>query len=78
MADKIYQVSEAMMNRIYNTLSQYANETTYLPPRIGGVVAGCPRGPAPTPIELAMSARFMLREINRDLLGRTDSGDWKP
>jgi hypothetical protein len=70
---KIYEVPEALMNRIYNTLQFYANETSYLPPRIGGVVAGCPRGPAPTPIQLTMNARFIVREIDRDLLKRIQS-----
>jgi hypothetical protein len=73
MADKVYQVPEALMNRIYNTLSNYANRATYEAPRIGGVVQGCPRGPKPTPDELTMGARWMLREIDRDLLGRTQS-----
>ncbi len=67
---KVYQVPEALMNRIYNTLSNYANLATYEAPRIGGVVQGCPRGPKPTPHELTAGARWMLMEIDRDLLGR--------
>jgi hypothetical protein len=71
---KIYQVPESLMNRIYNTLSNYANLATYEAPRIGGVVQGCPRGPKPTPSELTMGARWMLKEIDRELLGRTADG----
>ena len=67
---KVYQVPESLMNRIYNTLSDYANLSTYEAPRIGGVLQGCPRGPLPTPQELTMGARWMLQEIDRELLGR--------
>jgi hypothetical protein len=76
---KVYHVPEALMNRIYNTLSNYANLATYEAPRIGGVAQGCPRGPKPTPSELTMGARWMLREIDRDLFGcTTTSGGAKP
>jgi hypothetical protein len=70
-----YEIDQPLMNRIYNVLSHYANETTYHAPRIGGVAQGCPRGPKPTPDELVWSARWMLRELERDVLKR-DAWDW--
>ena len=65
-----YEINEPIMNRIYNVLSYYANEATYWAPRIGGVVQGCPRGEVPTSDKLVWNARFMLREIERDVLKR--------
>jgi hypothetical protein len=73
---KEYTVSDKLMNRIYNTLMGYANQSTYEAPRTGGVLAGCPRGPKPTPENLTMAARWLLREIDRDLLGRKESEHW--
>jgi hypothetical protein len=67
---QIFFVPRQMLDAIYRTLKQYASEATYLPARTGGVLQGCPRGPAPTPSELAFSARMVLRMIDRDLLKR--------
>lgn len=76
MADPTeYVIPAPIMNRLYNVLSHYANVTSYQAPRIGGVVAGCPRGETPTPDELVWSARWMLREIEREVLKR-DAWDW--
>lgn len=70
-----YEIDEPLMNRIYNVLAHYANETSYEAPRIGGVMAGCPRGPKPTPETLVWSARWTLREIEREVLKR-GAWDW--
>ena len=43
--------------RLWNILSFYSNVTSYDAPRVGGVLAGCPRGGAPTPYELTWQAR---------------------
>lgn len=69
------EVSRELMHRIYNVLSSYANEATYEAPRIGGVAQGCPRGETPTPQRLVWSARWMLREIEHQVLKR-DAWDW--
>lgn len=65
-----YHVPREMMNRIYNVLRAYANTYTYLPQRTGGVLAGCPRSPTPTPDQLAIHAKWMLRDIDANLLHR--------
>ena len=52
LSSKTVSVPEEVMHRIYNTLSYYANVTSYEAPRIGGVAAGCPRGETPTPESL--------------------------
>ena len=70
-----YEIDEALMQRLYNVLSYYANVTSYHAPRTGGVLQGCPRGATPTPDDLVWSARWMLREIERDVLKR-DAWDW--
>lgn len=70
-----YTIPAELMQRIYNTLQGYANPTTYDAPRVGGVVAGCQRGEKPTPERLTMGARWLLREIDRDVLDRAPP-DW--
>jgi hypothetical protein len=72
---RIYDIPEPLMRRLYNVLKHYANETSYRGERTGGVVAGCPRGPAPTPDQLVWSARWMLRALEHDVLKR-DAWDW--
>lgn len=70
-----FPMSEPLINKIYNVLSFYANERSYEGERTGGVLKGCPRGPAPTPKQLVWSARWTLREIEREVLKR-DAWDW--
>lgn len=70
-----FSVPYELMNRVYNVLAHYANEVTYEAPRIGGVAQGCPRGERLTPGKLVWSARFMLRELEREVLKR-DAWDW--
>ena len=45
---------------IYQTLQYYGNVCTYQGERTGGVLAGCPRGPAPTPDHLVREAQTVL------------------
>ncbi len=68
--DSFYLVPQSMMEQVYRALSDYANPATYRPQRTGGVLQGCPRGPEPTPQQLTLGAELLLRQINRDLLGR--------
>jgi hypothetical protein len=75
MPDKVYEIPEPLMNRIYNVLSHYANESSYKAPRIGGVLEGCPRGKTPRPDELVWNARWVLRAIEHDVLKR-NAWDW--
>ena len=70
-----YEIEQELMHRLYNVLSAYANEAMYERPRVGGVVEGCPRGPAPTPAKLVWPARWLLRQIEHDVLKR-DAWDW--
>lgn len=70
-----YTIPHELMHRLYNVLSHYANEVTYVAPRTGGVTAGCPRGETPTPDQLVWPARWILRSIENDVLKR-DAWDW--
>lgn len=69
------EVPDDLIERIYATMQYYANETTYQSPRIGGVLAGCPRGAVPTPRELTYEAASIVRQMedalrpNADLIG---------
>lgn len=74
-AEAAITVPRELFSRIYDTLAFYANKCSYDPPRIGGVLQGCPRGPAPTPSQLAFWARMMMRTIDVDLLKR-DGKSW--
>lgn len=52
-----------ILERTYRVLQYYSNETTYQGQRTGGVLQGCPRGPAPTPTELTFEASIMLKTL---------------
>ena len=52
-----------IVEQVYRTLQYYGNLTTSQAPRIGGVVQGCPRGPRPTPKDLALDARVVARRL---------------
>lgn len=54
-----------LLRRIYNTLDFYANETSYVGERTGGVLAGCPRKPDPKPHELVEHARRTLEYVKQ-------------
>ena len=79
MTDKtpsaMIEVPQELLHRVYNVLAYYANEASYEAPRTGGVVAGCPRGPKPTPQDLVWSARWVLRDLEHQVLKR-DAWDW--
>ena len=61
------EVPSDLMERIYATLNYYANLTIYEGARVGGVLAGCPRGPKPTPEELTFEAAQMLKQVDTAL-----------
>lgn len=63
---------EHLVNRILNTLEFYANESSYYGKRIGGVAAGCPRGPKPTPQELMVHAQLVYRSLLDEIHGLQD------
>lgn len=67
---KVYHVPHAIMDSIYETLKFYANLCSYQGERTGGVLAGCPRGPTPTPDDLIVHAQTVLQMIDRNVLGR--------
>lgn len=52
----IVLVSVELLDFIDRTLAYYGNLTTYQGERTGGVLAGCPRGPDPTPDQLVIAA----------------------
>lgn len=68
---KYYRVQAGLMDTIYKTLQWYSNRCSYIGERTGGVVAGCPRGPAPTPDELVRYAQQALDRINVEVLKRS-------
>jgi hypothetical protein len=53
-----------ILAQVYRTLGHYGNFSAYQAPRIGGVLAGCPRGAKPTPTSLAFDAKLVLRNLN--------------
>lgn len=68
----VYHVPHAVMDEIYETLKFYANLCNYQGERTGGVLAGCPRGPTPTPDDLIAHAQKALKMIDRSVLGRAE------
>lgn len=65
-----YVVPHVVMDTIYETLKFYANLCSYEGERTGGVLAGCPRGPAPTPQQLIPWAQRAMAMIDSIVLGR--------
>lgn len=65
-----YIIPKELMDVIYNTLKFYGNQCSYEGERTGGVVAGCPRAPAPMPHELIRWANYALVRIDREVLHR--------
>lgn len=65
-----YVVSKELMSVIYETLKFYGNQFSYEAERTDGVLAGCPRGPTPTPAELIRWANYVLVHIDREVLHR--------
>jgi len=58
-----------LLHRLHATLQHYGNLATYQAPRVGGVVAGCPRGPRPQAKSLAFDARVMSRSLRESVYG---------
>ena len=58
-----------LLHRLHATLQHYGNLATYQAPRIGGVLAGCPRGPRPRPESLAFDAKLMRRWFRESAYG---------
>lgn len=65
-----YVVPHVVMDTVYETLKFYANQCSYEGERTGGVLAGCPRGPTPTPQQLIPWAQRALAMIDSVVLGR--------
>ena len=65
-----------LMERIWRVFMGYANESAYEADRIGGVLAGCPRGSKPSPRELTFGARIMLKEIQKVLYPDSKKQEW--
>jgi hypothetical protein len=60
---------------VWNTLMFFASESSYtMGERTGGVLAGCPRNPPPTPAEMACYGRWALASLVR-YLGR-EPDEW--
>jgi hypothetical protein len=62
---KTFNVPADLMRRVWNTLDIYANPTNYRGERTGGILAGCPRAPDPTPDEMSRRAYGTLKEMQR-------------
>lgn len=67
---RAYEIPQGLMDQIYETLKWYANLCSYQGERTGGVLKGCPRGPAPTPDKLVRYAQQALDRINKEVLKR--------
>lgn len=65
-----YTVPAGLMDTIYRTLQWYANRTSYQGERTGGVLQGCPRGPAPTSDKLVRYAEQAIERIDKEVLKR--------
>jgi hypothetical protein len=72
----VWQMREDLLHVIYNTLMYYANAMNYRGQRTGGVLQGCPRAPDPTPDQMAVHARIVLRMINHELQGHRVQHEW--
>jgi hypothetical protein len=58
-------VPRPLWEQAYTVLQFYANEASYRGARTGGVLAGCPREPAPTAADMTEQARMLLAQIDR-------------
>lgn len=57
-------VPRDLAGRIYDGLENYyGNVCTYRGERTGGVLAGCPRAPDPTPDQLVVEARALAKQL---------------
>ena len=60
-------VSDSLLAEIENTLLYYMNKNSYQAPRIGGVVAGCPRGNKPSTEYIVALARRTYKKFEEEL-----------
>lgn len=67
LTGEIYTVSQKLLETVWTALTHYSYQSTYMAPRLGGVLAGCPRGAIPTPRELTEWAVHALREIRKEI-----------
>jgi hypothetical protein len=56
-------ISRDLAKQLERLLGDYSIAGTYMAPRIGGVVAGCPRGERPRPEALAFSVRYVYEKF---------------
>jgi hypothetical protein len=62
--DAMVLVPRDVLERAYDTMENYyGNLCTYRGERTGGVLAGCPRAPDPTPEQLVTEARAMAAQL---------------
>lgn len=67
LTGETYTVSKKLLETVWTALTHYSYPSTYMAPRIGGVLAGCPRGDIPTPRKLTEWAEHALREIRKEI-----------
>jgi hypothetical protein len=56
-------ISRDLAKHLERLLGDYSMAGTYMAPRIGGVVAGCPRGKPPSPTALAFNVRHVYEKF---------------
>ena len=60
-------ISRKLAKELERVLGNYSMQGTYMAPRTGGVLAGCPRGSPPTPIALAMPIKHVYDEFLKEV-----------
>lgn len=61
--EETVSISRKLAKELERVLGNYSMAGTYMAPRIGGVVAGCPRGKPPTPTALAAPAKEVFKHF---------------
>jgi hypothetical protein len=73
--DEVRFVSEEIVRKLFRALDFFGNHCTYEAPRIGGVLAGCPRGEPISQDILVYEARYAMSLLLKSL---DEYGvDWK-
>lgn len=67
ISDAVYPLSSKLVEVVWATLTYYSNRSTYDAPRIGGTLAGSPRGDMPTREALTEWAIYALRAIRKEI-----------
>ena len=60
-------ISRKLAKELERVLGCYSMQGNYMPPRIGGVLAGCPRGKPPNPMDLAMPVKHVYDEFLKEV-----------